>query len=46
MGEIQSDFCKNLTEFYQIANKKELYLTDFSSQLMVCMAIKHWFSDA
>ena len=37
LGELQSDFCKNLTEFYQISLKNLLYLTDFSSQLMARM---------
>ena len=36
-GGLQSDFCKNLTEFYQISRKKLPYLTDFSPQLMTCM---------
>ena len=39
MGELQSDFCKNLTEFYQISLKNLPYLTDFSPQLMACMNI-------
>ena len=37
LGEIQSDFCKNLTEFYQISLKNLPYLADFSPQLMACM---------
>ena len=36
-GELQSDFCKTLTEFYQISLKNLLYLTDFNPQLMACM---------
>ena len=36
-GGLQSDFYKNLTEFYQISLKNLPYLTDFSPQLMVCM---------
>ena len=32
-----SDFCKNLTEFYQISLKNLSYLTDFSTQHMACM---------
>ena len=35
--ELQSDFCKNLTEFYQISLKNLPHLTDFSPQLMACM---------
>ena len=34
---LQSDFCKNLTEFYQISLKNLPYLTDFSPQLMARM---------
>ena len=37
MGDLQSDVCKNLTEFYQISLKNLPYLTDFSPQLMACM---------
>ena len=37
LGELQSDFCINLTEFYQISLKNLPYLTDFSPQLMACM---------
>ena len=37
MGELQSDFCKYLTEFYQISLKNLPHLTDFSPQLMACM---------
>ena len=37
MGELQSDFCENLTEFYPISLKDLPYLTDFSPQLMACM---------
>ena len=33
----KSDFCKNLTEFYQIALEHLFYLTDCSPQLMACM---------
>ena len=33
MGELQSDFCKNLTEFYQISLKNVPHLTAFSPQL-------------
>ena len=36
-GELQSDFCKNLTEFDQIFLKNLPYLTDLSPQLMACM---------
>ena len=32
-------FCKNLTEFYQISLKNLPYLTDFSPQLMACMTL-------
>ena len=35
--ELQSDFCKNLTEFYQISLNNLHYLTDFSPKLMACM---------
>ena len=38
LGELQSDFCKNLTEFYQISLKIFPNLTDFSPQLMAYMA--------
>ena len=37
LEELQSDFCKNLTEFYQISLKNLPYLTDFSPHLMACM---------
>ena len=37
LGKLQSDFCENLTEFYQISLKNVPYLTDFSPQLMACM---------
>ena len=43
LGELQSEFCKNLTEFYQISLKKLPYLTDFSPQLMACM--KNYVTD-
>ena len=36
-GKLQSDFCKNCTEFYQISLKNLPCLTDFSPQLMACM---------
>ena len=36
MRELQRDFCKNLTEFYQISLKNLPYLTDFSPQLTAC----------
>ena len=39
LGELQIDFCKNLTEFYLISLKHLSYLTDFSLQLMAYM---HW----
>ena len=39
LGELQSDFYKNLTEFYQISLKNLPYLTDFSPQLMACMIL-------
>ena len=39
LGELQSDFCKYLTEFDQISLKILPYLTDFSPQLMACMSI-------
>ena len=39
LGELQSDFCKNPTEFYQISLKNLPDLTDFSPQLMACMQI-------
>ena len=42
-GGLQSDFCKNLTEFYQSSIKNLLYLTDFSPQLMACMNNAGWF---
>ena len=38
LGALQSDFCKHLTEFYQISLKNLPYLTDFSPQLMACMS--------
>ena len=38
-GEFQSDFCENLTVFYQIFLKILVYLTDFSPQFMACMLI-------
>ena len=37
LGELQSDFSENLTEFYQISLKSLVYLTDFSPKLMACM---------
>ena len=37
LGEFHSDFCENLTEFYQISLKILVYLTDFSPQFMACM---------
>ena len=37
VGELESDFCKNLTEFYQISLKNLPHLTDFSPQLMANM---------
>ena len=37
MGELQSDFCRNPTEFYQISRKNLPYLTGFSQQLLACM---------
>ena len=37
LEEFQSDFCKNLTKFYQISLKNLPYLTDFNPQLMACM---------
>ena len=40
MGELQSDFYKNLTEFYQISLKKLPYLTDFSPLLMAYMTLR------
>ena len=36
-GTLQSDFCKNLTEFYQISFRNLPYLIDFSPQLMARM---------
>ena len=36
-GEFQSDFCENLTEFWQISLKIWVNLTDFSPQVMACM---------
>ena len=36
-GEFQSDFCENLTEFYQISLKILVNLTDFSPQVKACM---------
>ena len=40
-GELQSDLCKNHTEFYQISLKNLPHLTEFSPQLMACMCM--WF---
>ena len=40
-GELQSIFCKNLTEFYQISLKNLPHLTDFSPQLMACVNMIH-----
>ena len=40
-GELQSDFCENLTKFYQISHKILVYLTDFSSQIMSCTVLSH-----
>ena len=37
MGVFKSDFCENLTEFYQISLKILFNLTDFSPQVMACM---------
>ena len=37
MGEIQHDFYKNHTEFYQVSLKNLPHLTNFSPQLMACM---------
>ena len=37
LGALQSDFCKNLSELYQISRKNLPYLTDFSPQHMACM---------
>ena len=37
LGDLQIDFCKNLTEFDQISLKNLPYLTDFCPQLMACM---------
>ena len=37
MGEFQSDFCDNLTEFHQNFLKILVCLADFSPQSMVCM---------
>ena len=34
----QSDFCENLTEFYQITLKILVNLTDFSPPVMSCMS--------
>ena len=42
LGEPQSDFYENLTEFYQISLKILVYLTDFSPQFMALMLL--WFS--
>ena len=39
MGELQSDICKNLREFYQISLKNLPYLTDLRLQLMACMNV-------
>ena len=41
LGELQSDFCENITEFYQISLKIFVYLTDFSSQIMTYMVLSH-----
>ena len=38
LGELQSDFYKHLTEFYQISLKNS---TNFSPQLMVCLEKLH-----
>ena len=32
----QGDFCKNITEFYQISFKNLPYITDFRQQLVAC----------
>ena len=37
MRELLSDFCENLTEFYQISLKILVYLADFCPQIMACM---------
>ena len=39
LEELQSDFCKHLTEFYQNSLKNLPHLTDFSPQFMACMYI-------
>ena len=41
MGELQSDFCKNLTEFYQISLKNLPHPPDVSPQLMACMKVAY-----
>ena len=38
MGKVRSDFCKYLIEFYQISQNFFSHLTDFSPQLMACLA--------
>ena len=42
LWELQSDFCKNLTEFYWISLKNLGYLIDFSPQLMACVKFIHF----
>ena len=37
LGELQSDFCKNLIEICKTSLKNLPYLTDFSPLLMACM---------
>ena len=43
LGELQRDFCKNLTEFNQISLKILPYVTDVSPQLMACMRVAYPF---
>ena len=38
LGEFQSDFCQNFTEFDQSSPKILVYLTDFSPQFMAFMS--------
>ena len=42
LGKFQSDFCENLTEFYQMSLKMLAYLTDFSSQFIACLRFQNW----